>query len=231
VHIHKELSSSDWLTLPYQKLRSITSGRVFHDDLGLEKIRARFAWYPTDIWLYILASGWARIGQEEHLMGRAGFVNDEIGSALIGSRLVRDIMRLAFLIEKEYPPYPKWFGTAFSRLKSGQILGPILTKALHSSSWQERESHLCQAYAILVEMHNKLKITEPFPTQVAQFFSRPFKIIGGEKIARAIIEHIEDQKIALQAKRSPIGNIDMVSDNNDLLEDQLLAAKLKAIYK
>ena len=58
-------------------------------------------------------------------MGRAGFVNDEIGSALIGSRLVRDIMRLTFLMEREYPPYAKWFGTAFSCLKSGGSLAPV----------------------------------------------------------------------------------------------------------
>jgi hypothetical protein len=46
-------------------------------------------------------------------MPRAGFVGDELGSALIGSRLVRDIMNLCFLLEKQYAPYPKWFGTAF----------------------------------------------------------------------------------------------------------------------
>ena len=39
-------------------------------------------------------------------------------AALIAARLVRDVMRLAFLMEREYPPYPKWFGTAFSGLHS-----------------------------------------------------------------------------------------------------------------
>ena len=65
----------------------------------------------------MMASGWQRIGQEEHLTPHAGSVGDELGSALIGSRLVRDIMSLCFLMEKRYAPYAKWFGTAFLRLE------------------------------------------------------------------------------------------------------------------
>ncbi len=66
------LQAADWLTFPQQKLRTLTGGAVYHDAVGLEDARARFAWYPRDVWLYLLAAGWARIGQEEHLMGRAG---------------------------------------------------------------------------------------------------------------------------------------------------------------
>jgi len=230
IHVNKKLGQVDWLTLPQQKLRSITAGRVFHDDLGLEEVRARFSWYPHDVWLYILASGWARIGQEEHLMGRAGSLIDEIGSALIGSRLVRDIMRLTFLMERQYPPYPKWFGTAFSRLKSGRDLAPILSNALHSESWKEREAQLCSAYAILARLHNELEITGPLPTAVIQFWERPFKIIGGDRFAKAITEYINDPEIARLAKRRPIGSVDIFSDNTDLLEDGSLRLALKSLY-
>ena len=163
-------------------------------------------------------------------MGRAGFVKDEIGSALIGSRLVRDVMRLAFLMEKEYPPYAKWFGTAFSRLKSAKKLNPILTEALHSTSWEERESHLCLAYEVLARMHNDLGITKPVSPEVSQFFSRPFKIIGGEKLAKAIVESIKDPEIVRLTKRSLIGSIDMISDNTDVLEDQSFRLALKSLY-
>ena len=120
------LQAADWLTFPMQKLRSLVSGAVYHDAIGLERMRARFAYYPHDVWLYQLAAGWARIGQEEHLMGRAGLVGDDIGSALIASRLVRDIMRLCFLMEKQYAPYPKWFGTAFRAVGVRQELWPVL---------------------------------------------------------------------------------------------------------
>lgn len=230
INIDKELGPIDWLTLPHNKLRSVTAGRVFRDDIGLEKIRSRLSWYPQDVWLYILASVWTRIGQEEHLMGRAGSVSDENGSAIIGSRLVRDIMRLAFLMEREYPPYAKWFGTAFSQLKSAAELGPILTNVLHATSWKERETGLCDAYEILVGIHNSLGITTPISAEVSQFWGRPFKIIRGEKIAKTIIEYIKASEVVSLAKRSLIGNIDLISDNTNLLEDESLRLALKALY-
>jgi len=163
-------------------------------------------------------------------MGRAGYVGDENGSAIIGSRLVRDIMRLAFLIEKEYPPYAKWFGTAFSQLKSAAELGPILTSVLHAKSWKEREAGRCNACEILVRIHNSLGITAPIPAKVSQFWGRPFKVIWGEKIAETIVKQINDPEVVPLTKRSLIGNIDLISDNTDLLEDKSLARLLKALY-
>ncbi len=80
-------------------------------------------------------------------------------------------------------------------------------------------------------MHNDLKITEPISTEVSQFFSRPFRIIRGDKIAAAILERITDPEIMPIAKRSPFGSIDMFSDNTDLLEDPSIRKRLKAIYK
>ena len=56
----------------------MTGGDVFHDESGLADLRERFAYFPKDVWLYLLASGWMRISQEEHLMGRAGYRGDEI---------------------------------------------------------------------------------------------------------------------------------------------------------
>ena len=231
IDIDQALSPIDWLTLPQQKLRSIIAGRVFHDDLGLEKIRSRFSWYPDDVWLYILASMWQRIGQDEHLMGRAGYVGDENGSAIIGAQLARDIMRLAFIMEKQYPPYAKWFGTAFRQLNCAAKLEPALTNALHAGSWQKREAGLGRAWEIIAEMHNSLGITEPIATKVSDFWSRPFKIIWGEKIALAIIQQIKDPEIVPLTKKSLIGSIDIISDNTDVLEDPSFRPIFKTLYK
>ena len=231
IDIEKPLSPVDWLTLPQQKLRTIVAGRVFHDDLNLESIRSRFAWYPHDVWLYILAALWARIGQEEHLMGRAGDVGDENGSAIIGARIARDILRIAFLMEKQYPPYAKWFGTAFQQLQCASILGPALTQALHAESWPEREDALCTAYEIIAGMYNALGITVPMVAKVSQFFNRPFKIIWGEKFALAIVQQITDPEVIPLTKKSLIGSIDIITDNTDVLEDASLRPMLKVLYQ
>ena len=140
-------------------------------------------------------------------------------------------MRLAFLMERKYPPYAKWFGTAFLQLNCAAKLGPALTNALHAGSWQEREAGLCTAFEIIAEMHSSLGITEPVVSTVSEFWGRPFKVIWGEKIAQAIIKHIEDPEIVTLTKRSLIGSIDIFSDNTDLLEDPSLRPILKTLYQ
>ena len=62
--LDKEIEPADWLTFPEQKLRTLTSGAVYHDGVGLQRVRDRFAYYPHDVWLYLLAAGWTRIRQD-----------------------------------------------------------------------------------------------------------------------------------------------------------------------
>jgi hypothetical protein len=229
--IDQPLEPIDWLTFPEQKLRTLTAGAVYHDDIGLQAVRDRFAYYPQDVWLYLLAAGWARIGQEEHLMGRAGYVGDEIGSALIGARLVRDIMRLCFLMERQYAPYPKWFGTAFKQLDSAATLAPILQQALSASSWQERQDHLAVAYESVAARHNALGLTEPLPEKTTSFFGRPFRVIGGEKFSRALCDRITDPVVRRWIEWPLIGGVDLISDNTDLLSDPRWRLALRNLWQ
>lgn len=228
--ISREIGAADWLTFPQQKLRTITAGRVFHDEIGLESVRARFSWYPRDVWRYLLAAGWARIGQEEHLMGRAGLVGDELGSALIGSRLVRDVMRLCFLMERQYAPYAKWFGSAFAQLESAAALTDILMEVQTASTWQERDRWLSEAYRVAAGRHNGLGFTEPMPERPMRFFGRPFRVMALHGFADALLRSVRDQEVAQLAERRPIGSIDQFSDNTDLLEATKLRESLRALY-
>jgi len=230
--IEQSLEAADWLTFPEQKLLSITSGAVYHDGIGLQTVRDRFAYYPRDVWLYLLASGWARVGQEEHLMGRAGIVNDELGAAIIGARLVRDLMRLCFLMENQYAPYQKWFGSAFKKLRCADELAPTLRRVLIAEVWEERQKHLAAAYEHVAAMHNRLGITEPLPAKVSGFFGRPFWVIqlpGG--FADAIRASISDPIVKQMADRALIGSIDQFSDSTDILSDPQWRTTLRRLYE
>jgi hypothetical protein len=221
----------DWLTFPSQILRSMTAGAVYRDDTGeVGVLRERLAWYPHDVWLYLMAAGWQRIGQEEHLMPRAGMVGDELGSALIGSRLVRDAMSLAFLMERQYAPYPKWFGTAFARLESAPRLLPALGRAQAAVGWQERGAALCDAFETLAAMHNALGVSAPMPAGVVPFHDRPFRVIEGEARARALLDRITDPDVRRLASRRPIGGIDQISDSTDLRAGVSWRAGLRRLY-
>jgi hypothetical protein len=209
--IDGEIEARDWLTFPEQQLRMITAGAVFHDDVGLQDIRDRFAHYPHDVWLYLLLAGWWRIHPEANLVGRAGFVGDELGSALIGSRIVHDLMRLCFLMERQYAPYSKWFAAAFSRLDCAGALSPILWRALQAQTWQERESALMAAYEEAAALHNALHITAPVSTHVEQMWDRPFKVVWGD-FPGALHAQIQDPAVQRIAERWPAGGIDQFRD-------------------
>jgi hypothetical protein len=229
--VEREIEPADWLTFPEQKLRTVASGAVFHDEVGLEELRQKFSYYPRDVWLYQLASAWARVGQEEHLMGRAGLVGDEIGSALIGARLVRDLMRLCFLLERAYAPYPKWFGTAFKQLSCADALSPHLRAALAAQTWQERERHLAAAYELVAGLHNASGLTDPLPTEPRDFFGRPFRVIGLHGFAAALLARINDERVRRIAARRPIGGIDLFSDSTDLVSHAAWRATLRKLYE
>ncbi len=81
--IDAAIEAGDWLTLPEQRLRMVTAGAVYHDEVGLQVLRDRLAYYPHDVWLYLLIAAWWRVHPEANLMGRAGFVGDELGSGVI----------------------------------------------------------------------------------------------------------------------------------------------------
>lgn len=221
---------ADWLIFPEQILRSVTSGRVFHDGLGeLARIRAMLHYYPHDIWLYLLACQWRRIAQEEAFMGRCGQVGDELGSRLVGARLVRDLMRLCFLMERQYAPYMKWFGTAFAQLRCAAELGPILQQTLAASDWQTREGHLTAAYERVAQMHNALGITAPLPTQVSSYYDRPFFVLHSDTFAEAIRAAIADEEV--RALPTHIGSIDQFVDSTDVLSTPMRFNQLKVVYE
>jgi hypothetical protein len=229
--IDQPLTAADWLSLPSQVFRSITSGAVHHDGIGeLSELRERMNWYPDDVWLFMLAAGWHRIDDEEHLMPRAGYIGDELGSALIGSRLVRDIMSMCFLMEKQYAPYPKWFGSAFQQLSCAVDLSPILWRVQMAEIWQEREAALGEAYQYLAGMHNTLSITEYLPEQVSSFHDRPFQVIHGEVFANAILAQIKDPHVQEIAQHTLIGSVDQISDNTKLRSDLTKRSIIRQLY-
>jgi hypothetical protein len=146
-----------------------------------------------------------------NLTGRAGYVGDELGSAGIGAQLVQDLMRLCFLLERQYAPYSKWFGTAFGRLSCGPSLTPLLQDVSRASSWQQREEALAAAYRAVGELHNRRGITAPVELGVEQLWGRPFKVVWGD-FPGALSAAIRDPEVRRIAERWPVGGIERVRD-------------------
>jgi hypothetical protein len=207
----------DWLATPTQLLAEFTTGEVFHDGPGeLTRARQDAAWYPHDVWLYVLACQWQRIDQEEPFPGRCAEVGDELGSRVITARLARDLMRLCLLMHRQYPPYSKWLGTAFTRLPGGGELAATLTAAISAGGYQARERHLTGAMEAIAAQHNQLRLTPPLDTCTRFFFNRPFRVLGAARFTAALRGAISDPRVR---HLPPCGAVDQFIDSTDAAGD------------
>jgi hypothetical protein len=134
-----------------------------------------------------------------------------LGSRIITARMVGNLMRLCFMMEKRYAPYSKWYGTAFQHLDCYPRMGPLLENTLTAQTYGEREPYLAQAYTQAAEMHNALDITPPLETRTRTYSgwhclrggiehlelddprdTRPHQVIFGGRFTEAIYTQIQD---------------------------------------
>lgn len=208
---------ADWLAAPWQRLAEVTAGAVFHDEPGeLSRARAALSWYPRDLWCYVLGCQWGRIAEEEAFPGRCAEAGDELGSVVVTARLARDLMCLWLLMNRRYPPYSKWLGSAFADSPGAAGLGGSLTAALAADRWPERERQLGQAYAIVAEAHNELGLTEPLDPATRPYYDRPFQVLDAGRFAGALAGAITEP---LVRNLPPIGAASQFLDSTPALGD------------
>jgi hypothetical protein len=218
----------DWLVTPTQTLAMLTGGAVFHDPDGeLERRRAALRWYPDDVWRYALAAGWLRVAQQEAFVGRAGAVGDDLGSRLIAAQLVRELMRLAYLVERRWAPYPKWFGSGFAGLRLAARAGPALAATLAAQDWRDREDALVTAGAEIAAATNELGLAAPVDPRPRRFHTRDIRVLSADRFTVALCAAITDAPVralldrlgARRRDRIPTlpGTIDQAVDSTEIL--------------
>lgn len=207
-------SVSDWLSVSGQAALEVTAGAVFEDRVGdLSRLREALAWYPQDIWRYVVACNWHRIDQELPLMSRAGDRGDDLGSRLIAARLVDVIVHLAFMLCRTWPPYSKWRGTMFAQLPIADSIGHDLQAVLAAADWKSRTDTMRAALDHIADLQRRADL--PMADQpVVPFWERPYLHIE-PSLVPTIMGGIEDPAI----RRLPVGlgSIDQRTDNVDLL--------------
>jgi hypothetical protein len=222
----------EWLCVPTQRLRNIVAGAVYRDDTGeLARARGAVRWYPHDIWLYLMAAQWLRLEQEVAFMGRSAEAGDELGSRVIAGRLVREVIQLCFLMERQYAPYSKWFGSGFAQLACAPALTPHLMAAMRGETWQERDGHMAAAYRLIGEQHNALGITERIDPEPVPFHTRPFTVPRFEH-QPALIARITDERV-LRLTRNQlalVGSISQWADSTDVLDSPAWWQRLRHVY-
>jgi hypothetical protein len=187
------VSVAEWLSMPAQKLRVLASGRIFVDDSKeLTTARDSLRWYPRDVWLHVMAAQWQKLLDRAPFAGRCAHVGDMWGAADSSSETIRNLVCLAFLLERQYPPYNKWLGTALKELSIGPELISLADRVRCAQTWPEQEDALVAAYQLVANRHNQDQTLPPIPTEVTTFYSRPYRMIDMEGIVRVLREAVED---------------------------------------
>jgi hypothetical protein len=222
------LSPADWLILTGQSVLEVTEGPVFSDGTGeLTQVRATLRWYPPDVERYVLAAGWQRLSQQMPLAGRAAERGDELGSRLISAQLTDDLIWLAFLLSRQWPPYAKWRGTAFQALPIAAGLAGPLSTAAAAPDWRERESGLADACEVLLTAQRARGLPAP-AAAVVPFWGRPYRTVD-DAIQETLLADVTDPFVV----RLPagIGSVEQWADNTDVLADATHRRALRAAYQ
>ena len=214
VDASRELSVGDWLSLTGQSVLEVSAGPVFVDTAGeLTRVRNRLAWYPDDLWRHVVAVDWWRLAQELPFVGRTAERGDDLGSRVVAARLAGIAMHLAHLLERRWPPYPKWVGTSVARLpRAGRVVEP-LRRALASDGWQPREDALGDALRMLhaVQADAGLPVVDD---PVGPFWDRPYKGVRDD-VVRVLEASITDPGV--RSLPRGVGSAEQWSDAVDVL--------------
>jgi hypothetical protein len=231
-----DLTPAKWLSIPQQHLLQFTAGEVFRDDTTeLLNARKQLAWFPGDVWLWMMASQWHLIGNIQPLLGRTLEASDTRGALLVVFRLIRLMMELSFLQERQYWPYLKWFGTAFSRLEAVKVLGPVFDNITRIDDLTVKENEINHALVLLGGRHNALELTPDVTPQISNFkvgindAVRPYRVINAGEFVKACKSAIMDERLH---KIPTIGSIDQLTNADDLLINfTSWPRKLEKIYQ
>jgi len=223
------MSAKQWLLAPQERLLELTAGEVFVDSVGeLKSLREHLSYYPKQVWIFLMAAQWQRIARREEIVARTGVGGDDLGSRLVLAALIREIARLAFLLERQYAPWDQWLARGLANLRHASRLAPLLSRALSAYDWMQRELRLIDAYAILAAMHNSLGLTAPLET-MSERGPRDFLTIHADRFAAALAEKIVDGELKALLP-ALAGGIDQLVASDEVLLDPRLIDRLSGFF-
>ncbi|MDR2933230.1 MAG: DUF4037 domain-containing protein [Oscillospiraceae bacterium] len=215
-HDLTHLTPADWLAFSEHRLLALRAGRLFYDALGLANSIAPLRFYPDDVRLYLIASQWSLIAEEQAFVKRCGMVGDDMGSRIVATRIAERLMRLCFLYKGQYAPYSKWFGTAFSALPVQAKIKDAIKALLSTDDLPTREDAAAHAQLYIAELHNESGVNPRISASITTYFGRDIKVIWANRIADTLKTALKGgffEDLPLIGSVSQIGSFTALSDN------------------
>jgi hypothetical protein len=209
----------DWLAISEHRLLGFTSGKLFVDMLNMSEVRSKLAFYPQDVKLYLIASQWALIAEEQAFVKRCSDCGDELGSRIVCSRIVERLIRLCYLYSNKYAPYSKWLGSGFKLLFNDSLIFDALEAAISADVIQEREKHIVHAQTLVAHLHNKSRVTEIHDVRIQKYYGRDIDVIFANELAEKTKKMISNPILRdspLIGSMSQVGNLVALTDNHKL---------------
>jgi hypothetical protein len=165
-------SDLEWIHLPEIRLFEYTAGTIFHEPVPLvSPLRARFAYYPDNVWYKRLSFAFFEL----HAAGNAVRMarrDDAVACRFYVTCLLRNVMRVCFLLRRRYAPYHKWLFRALQRLPDipGDLIQRIerLSVGLNLEAVEEDMYGILDAVGGLV---NEAGLIEPQPLRRKSAFA------------------------------------------------------------
>lgn len=221
------LSAADWLSFSEHRLLALSCAEFYKDDLHMAESLSLLQSYPKEVRMYLIASNWSLLAEEQAFVKRCSVVGDEMGSILVCGRIAERLMRLCFLYCSQYAPYSKWFGTAFERLPVDASIKNTIHAALTASDISARETHIALAQKLVADLHNSLSLTEFVEAEVQSYFGRDIQVIYADNFAAAAEKELagtELEGLPLIGTLSEVANFTVFSD------DPQYRTKIKKLY-
>ena len=167
------------------------------------------------MWRYALAAQWERISEVEAFVGSTGVVGNDTGSRVVAARVVRDLIRLAFLLERRYAPYRSGSGALRAPRAARATSGPSSRGCCRPTTGRSARGTSSTRTASSRGSTTTSGSPSRSSTEPSSFHDRPYKVIHGDRFAAAIRATIDHP--AVLALPPKLGTIDQVTDRGDIL--------------
>jgi hypothetical protein len=145
----------------------------------------------------------------------------------VAARLAESAMRLGYYLDRVYPSYAKWFGSAFRRLACAAELAEPVTAVLAAPAWELRDRAWAEVLRRLVALHERAGLLaagryQPGPVYAGRPGTGiPALASSGRPTIGALIDevrrHITDPEVA--ALPTWLGSINQIVACRDLEGD------------
>lgn len=117
-----------WLTLPEEKLASVTAGKIFTDSNGtFHQILSALHYYPEDVRKKKIAAASMRMAQSgQYNYARCMQRGDTVAARFALDEFIRNTISIQHLLNRRYMPYYKWMYQSMKSLPLLSALVPLI---------------------------------------------------------------------------------------------------------